>query len=198
MEENLAAMVSISEPTEASIEEWETLKDELYEEELCEETLPFNFEIAIAVLEEDEEDMETYFVKAISEIGSKKQFPCDSCDKVCKSKGGLTRHVNAKHHRDKANTEPSKEMSALRKDSLISIVDKIKLNLLKEGYWGKEIASDLEKIDLNYSLFDAILPISIGNCVKRNQDKFFTEFYELIPTSSTLFKCTNQLLCIAL
>ena len=120
MEESLAAMVSISEPTEASIEEWETLEDEQYEEELSEETLPFNFEIAIAVLEEDEEDMETYFVKSVSEIGGKKQFPCDSCDKVCKSKGGLTRHVNAKHHRNKANTEPSKEMSALRKDSLIS------------------------------------------------------------------------------
>ena len=83
----------------------------------------------------------------------------------------------------------------LTNDGLISIIDKIKLNLLKEGYWDKEITSDLEKIDSNDSLFDAVLSIYDGICVKRNQDKFLTEFYELIPTSSTLFKCTNQPLC---
>ncbi len=73
------------------------LEDKQYEEELSEEMLAFNFEIAIAVLEEDEEDIETDFVEALSEIGGEKQFPCDSCDKVCKAKGGLTRHVNSKH-----------------------------------------------------------------------------------------------------
>ena len=95
----------------------------------------------------------------------------------------------------KANTEASKDMPALTKDGLISIVDKIKLSLLKEGYWEKEITPDLEKIDSNDSLFHAVLPTYNGICVKRNQDKFVTEFYELIPTSSALFKCTNQPLC---
>ena len=71
MEESLAAMDSISEPTEANIdksnvtEEWETLEDEVYEEEISEETLPFNFQIAITVLEEDEEEIETDFVEAL-------------------------------------------------------------------------------------------------------------------------------------
>ena len=93
MEESLAAMDSFSERTEANIDksnvpgEWETLEDEVYEEEISEETLPFNFQIAITVLEEDEEEIETDFVEALSEIGGQKQFPCDSCDKVCKSKG---------------------------------------------------------------------------------------------------------------
>ena len=81
----------------------------------------------------------------------------------------------------KANTEASEDMPALKKDGLISIVDKIKLNLLKEGYWDKEITSDLEKIDSNDSLFDAVLLTYNAICVKRNQDKFLTEFYELIP-----------------
>ena len=75
-------------------------------------------------------------------------------------------------------------MPALTKDGLISIVDKIKLNLLKEGYWDKEITSDLEKIDSNDSLFDAVLPIYNGICVKQNQNKFLTDFYDLISTSS--------------
>ena len=83
---------------------------------------------------------------------------------------------NSPKHRDKANTEPSKDMPALAKDGLISIVDKIKQNLLKKGYWDKERTSDLEKIDSNDSLFDAVLPICNGISVKRNQDKFLTEF----------------------
>jgi uncharacterized C2H2 Zn-finger protein len=199
MEESLEAIDAILEPVEANIdeskvpEEWGILVDEQYEEGLFEETLPFNFEIAIAILEEDEEDIETDFVEALSEIGGEKQFPCDSCDKVCKSKGGLTRHVTSKH-RDKGY-EASKDIPALTKDGLISIVNKIKLNITNEGCWDKQITSDLKKITSNDSLFDAVLPIYKRFCVKRNQDKFLTEFYELIPTSSALFKCANQPLC---
>ena len=199
MEESLEAIDAIPEPVEANIdeskvpEEWGILVDEQYEEGLFEETLPFNFEIAIAVLEEDEEDIETDFVEALSEIGGEKQFPCDSRDKVCKSKGGLTRHLNSKH-RDKGY-KASKDIAALTKDGLISIVNKINLNIMNEGYWDKQITSDLKKITSNDSLFDAVLPIYKRFCIKRNQDKFLTEFYELIPTSSALFKCANQPLC---
>ena len=77
----------------------EILEDQQYEEELSEDKLPFNFETAMAFLEEDEGDIETDFVEALSEIRGENQFPCDSCDKVCKSKGGLTRHVNFRHPR---------------------------------------------------------------------------------------------------
>ena len=78
MEESLEAIDAIPEPVEANIdeskvpEEWGILEDEQYEEELSEDMLPFNFEIAIAVLEEDEEDIETDFVEALSEIGGEK------------------------------------------------------------------------------------------------------------------------------
>ncbi len=180
MEESLEAIDAIPEPVEANIDEskvpgeWGILEDEQYEEQLSEEMLPFNFEIAIVVLKEDEGDIETDFVEALSEIGGEKQFPCDSCDKVGKSKGGLTRHVNSKH-RDKGY-EASKQLPGLTKDALISIVNKIKLNITNEGYWDKQITSDLKKIASNDSLFDAVLPIYKRFCVKGNQDKSLTEF----------------------
>lgn len=82
-------------------------------------------------------------------------FLCDKCDKVYKSKGGLTRHVNAKH-RDKHDTEASNDMNALTKDGLKSIVEKIKQNIINEGYWDKEVTSHMEKIAGNDSLFDAV------------------------------------------
>ena len=166
MEESLEAIDAIPKPVEANIdeskvpEEWGILVDE---EGLFEETLPFNFEIAIAALQEDEEDIATDFVEALLEIGGEKQFPCDSCDKVCKLKGGLTRHVNSKH-RDKGY-EASKDIPALTKDGLISIVNKIKLNITNEGYWDKQITSDLKKITSNDSLFDVVLPIYKRFCV---------------------------------
>ena len=34
---------------------------------------------------------------AVSEIPGENNFPCENCDKICMSKGGLTRHKNAKH-----------------------------------------------------------------------------------------------------
>ena len=189
MEESLESIDAISEPVKAHIdeskvpEEWGILEDQQYEEELSEDKLPFNFEIAMAVLEEDEGDIETDFVEALSEIGGENQFPCDRCDKVCKSKGGLTRHVNSKH-RDKGCKASNLDIPALTKYGLCSIVNKIKLNIRNEGYWDQQITSDLENIASNDSLFDAVQPIYQRFCIKRNQDKFFTEFYELIPTSS--------------
>ena len=200
MEESLESIDAISEPVKAHIdeskvpEEWGILEDQQYEEELSEDKLPFNFEIAMAVLEEDEGDIETDFVEALSEIGGENQFPCDRCDKVCKSKGGLTRHVNSKH-RDKGCKASNLDIPALTKDGLCSIVNKIKLNIRNEGYWDQQITSDLENIASNDSLFDAVQPIYQRFCIKRNQDKFLTEFYKLIPTSSGILNCENQPLC---
>ena len=200
MEESLESIDAISEPVKAHIdeskvpEEWGILEDQQYEEELSEDKLPFNFEIAMAVLEEDEGDIETDFVEVLSEIGGENQFPCDSCDKVCKSKGGLTRHVNSKH-RDKGCKASNLDIPALTNDGLCSIVNKIKLNIRNECYWDQQITSDLANIASNDSLFDAVQPIYQRFCIKRNQDKFLTEFYELIPTSSGILNCGNQPLC---
>ncbi len=52
------------------------------------------------------------------------------CDKICKSKGGLTRHKNAKYGNKttagKENVSSSK--ISLAKVEVISIVDKVKTN----------------------------------------------------------------------
>ena len=49
------------------------------------------------VVEEDEKAVELEFENAASVMAGEKEFPCVNCDKICKSKAGLTRHVNAKH-----------------------------------------------------------------------------------------------------
>ena len=87
------------------------------------------------------------------------------------------------------------DIPALTKDGLCSIVNKIKLNIRNEGYRDQQITSDLENIASNDSLFDAVQPIYQRFCIKRNQDKFLTEFYDLIPTSSGILNCGNQPPC---
>ena len=84
--------------------------------------------------------IENVFVEAVTEIVGEKTFPCENCDKICKSKAGLTRHVNAKHG-SKANVS----IPSLTNDELTSIVNKVKANLTNEGYWDIEITSDLAK-----------------------------------------------------
>jgi hypothetical protein len=57
----------------------------------------FNLDISVAVVDTESEEVDAEFLEAISEIEGKKSFPCPKCTKICKSKGGLTKHTNSKH-----------------------------------------------------------------------------------------------------
>ena len=192
MEESLEVIESIPERVDAEIEGSRSVPDEfpVVDEEDDQELLPFHFDIAMAVMHEDEEAIENVFVEAVTETVGEKTCPCENCDKICKSKAGLTRHVNAKHG-SKANAS----IPSLTNDELTSIVNKVKANLTNEGYWDIEITSDLAKVTSNDNLFKAVSPIYQRFCKKRNQDNFLMEFYELIPKSTALLKCENQPLC---
>jgi uncharacterized C2H2 Zn-finger protein len=60
-------------------------------EETCEDILPLSF------IEEVEATIEEEVADAVCEISGENDFPCENCDRICKSKDGLTRHKNAKH-----------------------------------------------------------------------------------------------------
>ena len=156
MEESLEVIESIPERIDAEIDGSRSAPDELpfVHEEDDKELLLFHFHIAMAVMDEDEEAIENVFVEAVTEIVGEKTFPCGNCDTICKSKAGLTRHVNAKHS-SKANAN----IPSLTNDGLTFIVNKVKANLANEGYWDTEITSDLAKVTSNENLFKAVSPI---------------------------------------
>ena len=63
-----------------------------------------NLEAILAAIDEDILDKDGEFNAEINslrvnieEVPSQSGFKCDTCEKVCKSKQGLSRHQNAKH-----------------------------------------------------------------------------------------------------
>ena len=58
----------------------------------------YQLNLSIVVTETDSEEIESEFCDALTEIHGEKSFPCTLCDKLCKSKGGLTRHKFQAQH----------------------------------------------------------------------------------------------------
>ena len=146
MDDDLGAIVSIPEEIEGEC------TSSLIREECGfaegEDILPFNFDIALSVVEGNEDPMEEEIDDAISEISGEKSFPCNSCEKICKSKGGLTRHINAKHKNKNAHGDKnvSSSVAKLTKEELSSIVEKIKAKITKDGFWDDEITANMASI----------------------------------------------------
>ena len=199
MADDLEAIVSI--PWDLEGESCSTNVDEelalLEHEETCEDVFPYNFEIALSFIDENEAAVEEEIADAVSEISGEKNFPCESCDKICKSKGGLTRHKNAKHgNRSTAGKDNvSSSNISLTKEDLKSIVDKVKKKIKDDTFWDSEMTSNMASITSNDSLYNEILPIYERFRRKLNQDSFLTDFYELIPNSSCLLQSENEQLC---
>ena len=91
----------------------------------------YNINIAVDIVETDYQEVENKFPDTILEIEGAKVLPCSKCRKICKSKGGLTKHANSKHgDRDKASS--SANTTSLCFDTIRSIVDTIKANIIAE------------------------------------------------------------------
>ena len=77
MEESLEVIESIPERVDEEIEGSRSVPNELpfVDEEDDEELLPFHFDIAMAVMDEDEKAIENVFVEAVTEIVDEKTFP---------------------------------------------------------------------------------------------------------------------------
>lgn len=63
----------------------------------------FHMTIAMNITESDDQLVENEFVDALNEIDGVMVYPCKTCNKICKSKGGLTKHKNSKHVTDTAD-----------------------------------------------------------------------------------------------
>ena len=158
--------------------------------------ISYNLDVSVAVVDKESDEVDAEFVEAMTEIEGKKSFPCPHCPKICKSKGGLTKHTNSKHRgvvdTPSSTTKSAEQETHLSEENLASIVEEIKTKLLKEDLFGSDINSALKKISSSKALFDAVLPIYNKFCRKKNQDKMLEDFYGLLPIKpSTFLDCTD-------
>lgn len=101
-ESDFDSIVAVSQPPEEEFEtNIESASIEGEEEEnqatVNEDVLSFNLNIALALVEENGVAIESEFTEAVGELEGRKEYVCQRCEKICKSKCGLTRHVNANH-----------------------------------------------------------------------------------------------------
>ena len=157
-------------------------KDEEYDE--------FNLDVSLAILDTESEEVDAEFLKAMTEIEGKKSFPCSNCSKVCKSKGGLTRHTNSKHHESvpQLSTESG---NCLSLEDLVGIVESIKTNLIAGDLYEEAINTAIKNASCSEELFTSVLPLYEVFCRKKNQNKLLEEFYGLILDASKYLNCPD-------
>ena len=148
----------------------------------------YNINIAIDI---DYEEVENEFAASILEIKDANVFPCSKCSKICKSKGGLTKHTNSKHG-DADKISSPLNTTPLCFDTIKSIVDTIKENIIAEKLYGDEIDSVVKNTSATEALLEEVLPLYTKFCRNRNQDKLLESFYGSMLNSSTLLDCKDS------
>ena len=139
---------------DSSEEECDFPKEDTSDEEILFEVYEeatdndYNINVSVAVVNAQSEEINADFDEALTEIEGKKSFPCPKCTKVCKSKGGLTKHTNSKH-RDAATSataiEPDMNESSLSEENLASIIETIKTKLVSDGLYSADVNAAIKK-----------------------------------------------------
>ena len=149
-----------------------------------------NLDVTTAVTEAEGEDIEEEFNNALSEIQDEKSFPCAKCEKVCKSKGGLTRHTNEKHNEITAEQE-SLELNLFCPDTVASVVESIKSQIFREKLYGSDMNDSIKAVSSSQALFNALFPLYAKFCRKKSQDQLIESFFALMPQSTRLLNCED-------
>jgi hypothetical protein len=161
---------------------------------------PYCLDLTVAIAETvetaDSVEVAEEFEEALEEIEGKKSFPCSKCEKICKSKGGLTRHVNSKHQDavvgEGEGTEAcSSHTHSFSLEILSGIVETIKTNVIQEDIYGTEINTSIKTVSCSEALFNAVLPMYERFSRKKDQDRLLESFYGLFPNSCKLLNCQD-------
>ncbi len=152
----------------------------------------FNLNISLAIVDSETDEVDEEFLEALTEIEGKKSFPCPNCTKVCKSKGGLTKHKNSKHQEADTESGNTDNENCLLFESLAGIVELKKANLIAEDLYGSEINTAIKSASCSEAFFAVVLPLYNKFSRKKNQDKLLEEFYGFFRNASKYLNCPDS------
>ena len=109
----------------------------------------------------------------------KKQFPCGICKKVCKSKGGLTKHQRSKHAEQLGESSSSSMLAenVVSVENIRTIIRDIGRHLVDEKLYKEERTAEIFKLHPSDSFVSFVNQMLLKFKRRRNQDQFLKEFY---------------------
>ncbi|CAB4024403.1 hypothetical protein AWC38_SpisGene12476, partial [Paramuricea clavata] len=165
------------------------------EEQLFEEDLEVDeFAETLKLIESNAEEIDQQLLDAISEVEGAKHFQCPDCPKVCKSKGGLTRHRRSKHPDKEELTVATINIPPINMEIIAKIISETVEKLREENIYPKEILDIISKLKPSESFLKFITKVFRLFCRKLNQDRMLALFYgEIIKDWRVYFPpCDNQ------
>ena len=164
-----------------------------------------DFDAILAIIDADflENDVELNAeieeaVKNIPSVKDSTRYPCDFCDKVCLSKGGLTRHLNTKHSNEnsvqKSSPAAKKPEEILHPLYFKRYLEKSATKLAADECYPVEIMDEFKNFNINslddvstsYSLIKHLLTAFNGNA-----EVFYPQFYKVFSETNP-FKNYNR------
>lgn len=146
-----------------------------------------NFESIGDILDTDT-SIQEQFLATESEIQSG-TFVCDICKKTCKSKGGLTRHFNAKHKAGNTSNEDSNPQvftTEILKLAVRNVQEKVAGNKCLKISLKEELTSySYEESVMGEERFREIAKISSKFEASGNIEKFYSNFYSTVCLKAT-------------
>lgn len=125
------------------------------------------------------------------------EIKCPTCEKVCKSKGGLTRHQNAKHSSKKETFR--KEINI---DVLKSFLCDVKTSLSEDLNYPKCFRQLISTYDIDNSnltkLCQDLEPVFNELTKKGDAENFFQSFYSIVMFNPTRYISLEQPHCTLL
>lgn len=117
-----------------------------------------------------------------------KQFPCSLCEKICKSKGGLTNHTRRKHAeaivgKETASKSDVRQPSTIGNEAIKDIVEEIKKKVRDTNLYGKDTLDEVEKLQPSGSFYNDLAKLYKRFAKNLNQDKFLEKFYGIMHTN---------------
>lgn len=154
-----------------------------------------DFDAIMAVLEEDE-NLEEQVHEAVQEV-QRQDVACSICQKVCKSKRGLSRHTTIKHKDNNQDPEQdvqeeeSRQRIAFTSDVLNDLVNNVKTTISKRKVFTKAMRDEISSFQFNIcegsKEFEEIRTIFDGFTKNGNADKFYSKYYATISLHATKY-----------
>lgn len=133
----------------------------------------------LMLIEAQADEVEAEVQNSIEEVEGLKQFACIHCEKICKSKGGLTNHVRRMHAVCGQTLGDSglPIIPNLTSEAVDNMLANIRRNLRESQLYDDEILAEVDKLQPSPAFYESIGKLFVSFGKNLSQDKLLQTFY---------------------